>query len=291
MTILLALTLAATIQPTCSWDHPGHNRYTGGTAAAVDHYADIPEAVRATLKRRMAEGQSDDRVSITRDGISGKNKYDAQIRDMHFGKASLCKTVTRDKWATERVEPAAVYCVGEHCILVPRICGNVSRISRSDPPAAAKAGEATGAPAAAGKAAGAPPGGGKTAGAAEASDQRANPDGLEQFNNISLSDAPLNEEPVELGLLDEGQADKAKRNLVGALLDEDQAEKNRRRFAGVQPGDKDRPYTPWEPGHVPNNNSADPVPQPVPEPGTWAMLLGGLGLVGWMARRRAARGR
>jgi hypothetical protein len=25
---------------------------------------------------------------------------------------------------------------------------------------------------------------------------------------------------------------------------------------------------------------------PVPEPETWAMLLAGLGLVGWMARRR-----
>src|SRR5690606_41930251 len=25
---------------------------------------------------------------------------------------------------------------------------------------------------------------------------------------------------------------------------------------------------------------------PVPEPGTWALLLGGLGLVGWTARRR-----
>ena len=29
-------------------------------------------------------------------------------------------------------------------------------------------------------------------------------------------------------------------------------------------------------------------PLPVPEPQTWALLLGGLGMVGWAARRRRA---
>ncbi|WP_205746683.1 MHFG family PEP-CTERM protein, partial [Duganella callida] len=131
MPLLLAVTLVAAVQPACSWDHPGHNPYTGGVIAAIDRYTDMPEAVRSTLKRRMAEGQADDQVEITRDAIAGKHKYDAAIRDMHFGKASVCRTVTRDKWSADRVEPGAVYCVDQHCILVPRICGNVSRITRT----------------------------------------------------------------------------------------------------------------------------------------------------------------
>jgi hypothetical protein len=36
--------------------------------------------------------------------------------------------------------------------------------------------------------------------------------------------------------------------------------------------------------------SVDPVTTPVPEPSTYALLLAGLGLVGFMARRRAPRG-
>jgi hypothetical protein len=136
MSLLFAVTLAAATQSTCSWDHPGQNPYTGSAAAAVDRYTDIPADVRGTLKRRIEEVQPDDTVNITRDQISGKYQYNPAIRDMHFGAASVCNTVTRSKWAASRSEPGAVYCVGEHCILVPRICGNVSRISRTNAVAA-----------------------------------------------------------------------------------------------------------------------------------------------------------
>lgn len=171
MSLLLAVTLAAAIQPACSWDNPGHNPYTGGNAAAIDRYTDIPEPVRRTLKRRMEEGLSDDKVDITRDHITGKYKYDSAIRDMHFGRASVCATVTRNKWAESRTEPAAVYCVGQHCILVPRICGNVSRVNRSAATAAAQ-----------------PP-----AAKQQASDSPA------EFVDITLLDAPTPDDADELG--------------------------------------------------------------------------------------------
>jgi len=151
MSVFLTVALAAAtqFQPTCSWDRPGANPYTGSTSAAIERYTDIPEQVRRTLKRRMDEHLSDDRVSITRDAIVGKNQYEPAIRDMHFGAASVCATVTRSKWSENRQEPGAVYCVGEYCILVPRICGNISRITRLPAPHAAGTGAAPAAPASA----------------------------------------------------------------------------------------------------------------------------------------------
>lgn len=135
MSTLFAITLAAaaTVQPSCSWDRPGANPYTGKTDAAIDRYTDIPERTRVKLKHRITYGNPDETVNITRDAITGKYVYDAEIRDMHFGAASVCHTVTRSKWAASRNEPGAVYCVDQHCILVPKICGNVSRIVRPRP--------------------------------------------------------------------------------------------------------------------------------------------------------------
>lgn len=143
MSISLALTLAsasiAAAEPPCSWDHPGRNPYRGSIAAAIDRYTDIAPAIASTLKRRMAENQPDDNVIITRDAITGREQYAPQIRAMHFGAASVCASVTRDGWSASRQEPAKVYCVGEVCILVPRICGNISRITRLEAPSRRKA--------------------------------------------------------------------------------------------------------------------------------------------------------
>eukprot|EP01030_Chromulinospumella_sphaerica_P023994 gene23994-24054_t len=86
--LTLALAAATQFQPTCSWDRPGANPYTGSTRAAIERYTDIPEQVRRTLIRRMEERQSDDQVRITRDAIVGKNQYEPAIRYMHFGAAS-----------------------------------------------------------------------------------------------------------------------------------------------------------------------------------------------------------
>jgi len=254
MSLLLAVTLAAAMQPTCSWDRPGQNPYTGSTAAAIDRYTDIPAAVRGTLKRRIEERQPDDNVNITRDSIGGRSQYNPAIRDMHFGAASVCGAVTRTKWADTRSEPAAVYCVGEHCILVPKICGNVSRISRLAPAVAQK-------PATSITSAAAPP---------------------PQFADVSLVDPDLRDDvPTLLDNFDpEGKP--ARQHLSSV----EGAPGGVQQFALEEELDLDAlGYRP--PPFGPGFGGDDGIHTAVPEADTWAMLLGGLGLVGWMSRRRA----
>jgi len=114
----------------CSWDRPGHNPFMGDVVAAVDRYTDIPSAVRVRLKQRMQARQYDDFVDIRRDSISGRMAYEPTIRDMHFGLDQVCRRVTRERWTAQTHERGVVYCEQDHCILVPTVCRNVSRIER-----------------------------------------------------------------------------------------------------------------------------------------------------------------
>jgi PEP-CTERM motif len=121
----------------CSWDAPGADRYTGTLASAVESYADISATARRELVRKIDRHEFDDMVAITRDDIAGQRKYSAVITGMHFGsKGKVCATVTRNKWSPDAVEGGLVYCAEEHCILVPAVCGNVSRVTRLASPAA-----------------------------------------------------------------------------------------------------------------------------------------------------------
>jgi hypothetical protein len=139
MSLLLALALASTANTVanCAWDHPGVNPFTGDPVAAIDHYTDMEPAVRAALKARIAKRQSDDIITIRRDNVAGKYAYDPEIRGMHFGAATVCATVSRSAWTPRKVERALVYCEQDQCVIVPAICGNVSRITRRPELAAA----------------------------------------------------------------------------------------------------------------------------------------------------------
>jgi hypothetical protein len=132
MSTLVAGAIAATAMlSSCSWNHPGRNPYRGSISEAVSRYVDIPVDVRRQLVARMQAGQPDDRVTITRDAILGKFDYDPALVSMHFGQRTVCDYVTRDQWTASAREPAAVYCVGNECLIVPQICGNVSRVRRA----------------------------------------------------------------------------------------------------------------------------------------------------------------
>jgi hypothetical protein len=127
---LAAALLVGPAIPACSWDRPGVNPFMGDVVAAVDRYRDIPKPVREKLKARMAARQYEDIAVITRDGVSGKADYSAEIRDMHFGQGTICRSVTRTRWSASHQERGLVYCEAEHCIIVPTVCRNVSRITR-----------------------------------------------------------------------------------------------------------------------------------------------------------------
>jgi hypothetical protein len=133
MSLALVAALALSTAPPvarCSWDHPGANAFVGPVPAAVDRYTDIPVEVRERLKARMERRDFDEMATIRRDSITGRYRYASEIRDMHFGTGRVCRTVTRSQWAPEAVERGLVYCEAEHCIIVPTVCRNVSRVTR-----------------------------------------------------------------------------------------------------------------------------------------------------------------
>lgn len=131
MELLTILGLSAIFANPCSWDNPGHNPYVGKVETAINNYQDIPPAIRTTLIAKIQKDEYDDLVAIKRDSIEGNSSYDPNIKGMHFGKDRTCSTITRSKWSSIHSEPAKVYCSGPYCIAVPKVCNNISRITRS----------------------------------------------------------------------------------------------------------------------------------------------------------------
>lgn len=239
----------------CSWDSPGHNPFMGDLPSAVDRYTDIPPDVRARLKQRMTERKYDEMVTIRRDSIVGKDLYHAEIRDMHFGTGSVCNTVTRDKWAADAQERGLVYCESGHCILVPTVCRNVSRIARAGGATAAGPGELEFDPPAAGETALAP--------------------APETFENLPPTGAGTSDMPATgLAVLPSSPG-----TISGPIGGPS---------FGAPPlgGPIAIPTAPLLPsGSLP---SIPAVPPPVPEPGTWALMLGGVALLALLRKRRLA---
>lgn len=145
MSLLIAGAVMSTAMlSNCSWNQPGRNPYKGTTAEAVARYTDIPAEARRELAAKIDARQPDDEVTITRNDVFGKYQYSPQITSMHFGQRTVCDRVDRSGWKLEARERAAVYCTGDHCLIVPEVCGNISRIRRAPGGGAAGAGGAEG---------------------------------------------------------------------------------------------------------------------------------------------------
>ena len=298
----------------CSWDRPGHNPFMGDVVAAVDRYSDIPTPVRVRLKERMQARQYDEMVDIRRDSIRGRADYQPTIRDMHFGVDRVCAQVSRSGWTSQMHERGLVYCEAGHCILVPTVCRNVSRIERT--PAAiagAPAGDAPvdgGAPSPALRPTDASSE--RYAGEPDAAPGTARPQTTSSFAEAvagaALALFPLGDgagelepEPglggtfgVPLAGLPMGGAGGA-----GGATGTGGSGAGAGGGAGAPVGDGGRngflSQTPF--GGGPGSFEGAVLPEaalpgaitPVPEPATWATLLLGLGLVWRVSARRAAR--
>jgi len=274
----------ADVLENCNWNRPGIDPFMGDVVAAVDRYTDIAPQIREELKQRMRTRQYDEIVLIKRDSISGKQNYNPRISEMHFGPGRVCRNVTRAGWSDQMQERGLVYCVQGECILVPTVCRNVSRITRAPaaapgaaPAAAAAAPAAPAAPEASLPAAAAPPGGAPadalhSGSFAEAALVPAG-GGLAFISNNFVGgpgNGPANfGTPPSTGVGGGG-------GTIGP---------------GTGPGSSSfieihplPPITilPTMPT-LPTSPSVLPA---VPEPQTWAMLLAGLALLGYCARRR-----
>lgn len=121
---------AANVINSCGWNHPGTHPYKGGAIQGINDYKDIPPDVRLRLISRVKKMDFDSAATISRNGISGG--FHPEITDMHFGSNTLCRDVNRDVWPTDHSEVGLTYCEGEYCLIIPTVCGNVSRIRRAE---------------------------------------------------------------------------------------------------------------------------------------------------------------
>ena len=298
--MVLTLIAAAAISASCAWDNPrGTHAVTDvRPSSLVDNYTDIPASTRAKLKTRMDALRYDEVAEIRKDSIKGAYAY-SDLRDMHFGAAGgkVCREVSLSNWAPQEVERALIYCEDGHCIAAPTVCRNVSRITRGPrlalpptplaleiPPA-----EVEPLPV-----------------AVLAPIPEIAPGPLDvpytpkTFSRLSVPDVPQDVPQdryerisAELTFWD-GLARPIFWDAPAAVLrvTAPPLVVNLPPVPGVVPvifGDKPVtvPALPTKPVDVPDD--APDAVAPVPEPGTWGLMLGGLLGVWLMVRRRAAR--
>jgi len=134
MSLIAAMTIAIAtkVTPVCVWDDRGRDKFYGDLVEAVDTYKDIPKNIRVALQAKIALRDYDEFAHITGQGITGKDYRYGPLTQMHFG-SGICGQVVINWPATDEGERGLVYCVEGHCLIIPTVCRNMSRIERLGP--------------------------------------------------------------------------------------------------------------------------------------------------------------
>ncbi|SEK22899.1 Serine protease, subtilisin family [Roseateles sp. YR242] len=144
--LLLASTLAPTTlvptpgalsagMPSCAPAQPRQLRYLGRTEVGLKRYTDLSPAVRDELALKVAREQADDTITMGRDGLKGRYRYEDDIRHALLGRYQLCDRLDLSAWAATQQVTARVYCSGDVCLAVTTEGRMVARIKRRKPDA------------------------------------------------------------------------------------------------------------------------------------------------------------
>jgi hypothetical protein len=116
----------------CPWADRGLDRFMGDIPSAVDAY-DIAKPTRDKLKDKMRRLAYDDITHLTAAGNSSREWAYGPPTMMHFGaNGRVCRTVDTSMWAAgDPGERGLVYCADNECVVVWTVCRNVSRITRN----------------------------------------------------------------------------------------------------------------------------------------------------------------
>jgi hypothetical protein len=126
--VLAALGTTVAHAAPCDWSKPGAAPYRGQSVETALAAYDMPEHARAEIAGKVKTMLEDGIALITRDKITSPQGSVWGLRDMHWSGGMCTGPVSRQGWAADRVEAALIYCSGPHCIAIPVVCGNVSRI-------------------------------------------------------------------------------------------------------------------------------------------------------------------
>jgi len=134
MALLAALALSTALVPSgsCEWHRGKPAAETGDLGAQVERLADLPSVHREALARKVRALQFDDVAVIARDGITGRQAYEATLRDMKLGRQA-CGAVARSSWAEDDTERALVFCEQADCVLVTTQGRHLARVKPLDP--------------------------------------------------------------------------------------------------------------------------------------------------------------
>jgi len=113
----------------CDWNNPGSNPYRGASIySAVQSYG-FPKESTDEIVWKIKANMTDAVIYVKRDSIESPFGIASNLRDMHFGNNKRCNgKVIRNNWNSLDEKPALVYCSSQHCVAIPVVCGNISRI-------------------------------------------------------------------------------------------------------------------------------------------------------------------